>query len=326
MQGGESSFFSLSNLRDTWRRAISTRALGGFEDLEDKLVDITQTEHYCYRGFQLAVQSVLDKHFITIHSVELGKKESVGMDGRPQGDTSAYYFTSYLKNNRWLLNGRMGTGGTRVKVTYENGKFAASAQGNFADDPMKHHLELECNYEVADANIELKTSDFIAYGFCYTQPVTEKLGMGLEVYSTLDDRSRLKVIGTHLTKESQFLASWATGLGPDQVQLNYWQKVNPRLALFTSADFSFAADKQTRVKDWVSVMKVGYNYTIRDGDEQQVPPTAMPPNIRACADSTGNIAVFMEEPITEMLSASLSAKVNPISDEYDFGFGFTASL
>lgn len=310
-----------------WDKVLSRKSIGDFEGLEDRVAEIAQTEHYCFRGCQLALQNVLDKHFLTLHTLEFGKKESIGPDGKPAGDTSAYSFTSYLKSDRWLLNGRMGTGGTRAKISYENGPLSASLQGNFADDPSKNHMELDCTYNFRDMCIQLKSSDFVAYGICYTQPVTDTVGMGLEVYSTLDDRSRLKVVGQHTAtdKQNQTILTWSTGLGPDQVTVSYLQKVNSHLSLLTSADFSFGADKQTKVKDWVSVLKVGYNYTCRD-DGEQLPPNAFPPSIRACADSTGNISVFMEEPMSEALGLAISAKVNPITDDYDFGFGFTVSM
>jgi len=307
-----------------WDKVLRSKNIGTFEGLEDRAAEITQTELYCFRGCQLALQNVLDKHFLTLHTVEYGKKETMGPDMKPAGDTAAYSFTSYLKTERWLLNGRMGTGGTRAKISYENGGFSASAQGNFADDPNKNHLEMECNYKIHDMSMELKTSDFIAYGASYTQPITESLGMGFEVYSTIDDKSRLKVVGVHSAKECQTVGTWSTGLGPDQVSLSYLQKVNPHLTLLTSADFSYGSDRQSKIKDWVSVLKLGYNYSCRD--EEGLPATALPPSIRACADSSYNIAVSMEEPMSEALQLQLTAKVNPVTDDYDFGFGFTVSM
>jgi len=61
-------------------------------------------------------------------------------------------------------------------------------------------------------------------------------------------------------------------------------------------------------------------------DDEAMKYGAFPPTIKACADSTGNIAIMMEEPMSEMLGLSLSAKVNPLSYEYDFGFGFTVNM
>lgn len=60
-------------------------------------VEIVQTEHYCFRGVQFSLQNILDKHFLTAHTIELGKKETIGPDGKGMGDTAAYGMTSYLK-------------------------------------------------------------------------------------------------------------------------------------------------------------------------------------------------------------------------------------
>jgi hypothetical protein len=67
------------------------------------VVEILQTEHYCYKGVSLTFQNILAKHFVTSHTIELGKKESIGPDGRPAGDTAAYGFTSYFQSGRVSL-------------------------------------------------------------------------------------------------------------------------------------------------------------------------------------------------------------------------------
>lgn len=88
----------------------NSQPVGRFDTLEERtqgtislfvfdlIPEIVQTEHYCYRGVQFCLQNILDKHFLTAHTIELGKKETIGPDGKPQGDTAAYGMSSYLKH------------------------------------------------------------------------------------------------------------------------------------------------------------------------------------------------------------------------------------
>jgi hypothetical protein len=52
---------------------------------------------------------------------------------------------------------------------------------------------------------------------------------------------------------SEFTLAASTGLGPDQVSATYTQKMGAHMTLLTEANFSFAPEKQTRRKEWVSV-------------------------------------------------------------------------
>jgi len=186
---------------------------------------------------------------------------------------------------------------------------------------------MDMTYKLYDMCLQLKMQDFGVFGMSFTQPIVENLNMGVELFGIIDnDKVKLKVTGQHKgTESSETLVSLQTGLGADQLTLAYSQKINPHLTFLSSADYSYSAERQSRIKEWVSVYKAGYLYQVGQ-DEEAMKYGAFAPTIKATADSIGNISVFLEEPMSEMLQLHLSAKLNPLSDDYEFGFGFLVAM
>lgn len=109
--------------------------------------------------------------------------------------------------------------------------------------------------------------DFVAYGISYTSPLAWQGAVsswkaGMDVYMTLDDRARLKGIVQYAPPQTgeEISVVASTGLGPDQISLQYMQKMGPHVNLFTEANYSFTSDKQTKKKDWVSVGSISYSF------------------------------------------------------------------
>lgn len=172
--------------------------------------------------------------------------------------------------------------------------------------------------------------DFVAYGLTYTSPLAFTDGAksswksGIDMYMTLDDRARLKgIVQYEPGTGEEFSVVASTGLGPDQVSLQYMHKMGAHVNLFTETNFSFAADKQTKKKDWVSVcrfqecaltfhqtFKLGYSYSTRDDASLHNLPT---PSIKATVDTSANVAVFLEEPLSDFLVANFTLKVRVLS-------------
>jgi len=296
----------------SWKDVLKRKSVGDIDSLEERATEILHTGNYCFRGCHVTLQNVLSKHFLTLHTLEMG----------PGAD---YIFTGYLKSNHWLLNGRMGVSGTKAKVDYENGGFQANFSGNFADDAMKSHFEADVGYTMKDMNVQVKMSDFAAIGLCYTQPITDSIGIGAQVFSVLhNDKALLKLVAQHIDKEAetQTILSCSTGLGPESIALSYHHKIMKNLSFLAHIEATFGSDKQAPggPKEWSTVFKAGYLYQCREMLQYPMP------TLRGCLDSTGNIAVFLEEPMGEMVMMNLAAKANPISDEYDIGIGFTLTL
>jgi len=297
---------------------------GDMDAIEREASEILQTPAYAFRGVQVTIQNVLHRNFLTLHSLELGKKETIGPDGQGEGDVSAYNFTGYLKTARWTMNARMGSTATSARLEYENGPFVGSCQGNFSDDPNKGHIEFDLNLKVLDATLQFKTADFGAFGFAYSQNATDNVTAAVEIFGVPDDsdRCRLKTcLKVALPQDNTLLLSGvvSSNLGPDQAQFTWYRKVTKNYTLLSSAEFSYVDKQRKAEKDWNSILRLGYNFSIRDA--------MMPmPAAKGLIDSSGNIALSFEEPLNDLMSATFSAKVNPLTDDYDFGVGLGVSM
>jgi hypothetical protein len=184
---------------------LPSTGIGKFESLDENFSEILETERHCFRGFQAQAQNVLHQHFLVVHTVEMGKNENVGLDGKKDEERSAYSLTGYLKKAPWVYNGRYGSGNTSANVTYDNGgPFIFTGQGHFHEDRTRTNWELDFAYKQRDMCVQLKTSGFEAFGLSYTQPLFEGIGFGGEVYvSPFQDKGRLKFISRYNDKDNK---------------------------------------------------------------------------------------------------------------------------
>jgi len=167
--------------------------------------------------------------------------------------------------------------------------------------------------------VQLKTSGFEAFGISYTQPISNGLGFGGEVYiSPFQDKGRLKFMGRADSddKKDSVLGTFTTGMGPDQLSIGYLRKFTPSLNFLAVSDFSFDQTAKTGTK-LTSVLKVGYQF------KSELPGT---PVARALLDTSGNVACVLEDAFSETMQLTVTAKMNYFKNLYDFGFGILVSI
>jgi len=248
---------------------------------------------------------------VTCHSIALGKRENVDQwTGKKDDERSLYTFSSFLRTGHWSLNGRWSTNGiTRAAVQYDAGIFSATASGQFSVDERKTAWETDAAITKNDWCLQLKLQG-PAIGVSYTQPIMPQYSLGSEIFfSPLNGASRLKWIGKHESKEDGSVSTlgYTTGLGPDQLSLNYIKAVKKNLDVSAALDLSYE-------KKWSSVFKIGYQLK------------AQHTCIRGMIDSTLKAVCMMEEPLNEAVLIQGSVKMDYPSNVYDFGFGATLSM
>jgi len=310
--------------------------IGKFEALDDKFAEILETDRHCFRGFQGQVQNNLHQHFAVVHTVELGKNEIMGPDGKKDEERSAYTLTSYLKKAPWVFNGRYGNRVCNGAVVYDNGGPVITTQGTFNEDETKSNWEMDIAWKRRDMCIQLKTAAFDAVGFSYTQPLTERLAFGGEVFlSPWQDKGRLRFVGKYTDEHTKdnALATVTTGMGADQCTFTYLKKVTDSLGVLAEADFSLDSGGPGGMAammgggpkgppKMVSVLKLGYSFKTETKTGHPVGTMA-----RAIVDTTGNVSCLVDETFNEgFCSATLSARVNYWKNLYDFGIGLLVAI
>jgi len=136
--------------------------------------------------------------------------------------------------------------------------------------------------------------------------------MGCELfYSPLNGASRLKWLGKHEDKEasSTTVLGLSTGIGPDQLSVNYTKSVLKNLEVIAGIDISHG-DREK----WSSVYKLGYNIK----SDNTV--------VKGLLDSTYKVVCFVEEPLNEAMIVQFSAKMDFPKNIYDFGLGVMTSM
>jgi len=190
----------------------------------------------------------------------------------------------------------------------------------FSEDEMKSNLECDFSWKFKDVCIQAKTAQFHAFGISYTQPILDNCGFGAEVYlSPFQDKGRLKFVGLYNNKEEKehAMASFSTGMGPDQFTATYLKKITESLGILAEADFTVdRTPKAPGGGKLVSVFKLGYSFK----SELQGTSAA-----RAVVDTTGGVACIVED-ATEFGSLTACAKINYFKNLYDFGFGVSVAM
>jgi len=197
-------------------------------------------------------------------------------------------------------------------MQYETGTVSLTASGQFSADERKTAFESDAAITKNDWCFQAKLQG-PAIGFSYTQPVLPQYSMGSEFYfSPMNGLSRLKWIGKHENKEDNSVATLglSTGLGPDQISLNYTKEIMKNLDFSAALDVSRESEKKT----WASVFKFGYNWK------------SAQTSIRGYIDSTLKTISVIEEPLNEMVSLQASVKIDYLKNNYDFGIGATINV
>jgi len=195
-------------------------------------------------------------------------------------------------------------------MQYETGTVSLTASGQFSADERKTAFESDAAITKNDWCFQAKLQG-PAIGFSYTQPVLPQYSMGSELYfSPMNGLSRLKWIGKHENKEDGSVATlgFSTGLGPDQISLNYTKEIKKNL------DISTILDVSREKKNWTSVVKFGYQFK------------NVHSSIRGLVDSTLKSMCVLEEPLNEVMSVQASVKMDYLKNVYDFGLGLTMSM
>jgi len=288
--------------------------VGQFEDLNDRAAEVLEVDQQTWTGCQINIQNLLGPKFITAHSLHLGKKENVDpMTGKKDDERATYAFTTFLKTKYWLLTGSaLSNAITRTTITYDRKWITTKLSGQFAADERRTAWEADVSLSKGDTCFQAKLQG-PALGLSYAQPISANYALGTEImFAVLSDSCRLKWIGKRNddAAKSTSLISYTTGLGPDQIAVNYAKTVLKNLDVVTELDLSFSA----KTKNWESVYKLGYVLK----SEQA--------NVKALLTSTGKVVCTLEQPLSESVSAVLSGKIDYPGNVYDFGFGMTMSM
>jgi len=290
---------------------------GQFEYLTERGAEVTETlEQHMFTGLQVTLQNLLHPNFATVHTLQLGKKENVDpMTGKKDDERALYMFTAFLKTKFWLLTSTASSKVTRASVQYERGWFAGKMSGQFATDERKTAWEADATVSKGDTCLQAKFQP-PAYGFSYTQPISSAYAIGAEMMlSLMASTARLKWVGKHENKpaNSTTTVSYATGIGPDGVAINYTKGLLDNLDVITELDMAYS----TKNKNWESVYKFGYNLkSDKTGGG----------SVKALVTSAGQVLCLTEQPLSDMAILQICGKINYPKNIYDFGFGVMMSM
>jgi len=292
--------------------------VGKFDSMNDRANDILEVENHCWQGLTLTVQNVLHRNFMTAHTIALGKKPNINpYTGEKDDEHSLYGYTAYVRTDNWTVNSRWTTSGVvRGMAQYERGAFSASASGQFATDDKKCAWEADAALSKWDFCLQGKIQG-PSLGLAYTQPITSKFSVGTEFFisplAPTTSNTRLKLLGKHenAAANSTAVIGLTTGIGPNQLNINYTKSVLKNLDFVTGLDVTH----NPKDKQWSSVYKLGYSLKTPENS-----------TLRGLVDSTFKVVCMVEEPLSEVVMFQMSAKIDFPKNEYDIGFGLMVNM
>jgi hypothetical protein len=300
------------------------KPIGVFSKLDDFKNHQQYVENSLSKGLKFHMVNVLHKDykFSMGHTYEIGKNEEQLPTGKTDGQRAAYTMDGSLTYNEWTMYlSRVQNSRALLAIIRkgENGNVIIRGQNMTCPDvPPMTHWDIDMDYVYKDMNFETKITTEPKVTFGYSQPWSEKLGLGTNIeINPMADKAKVGFIGKYSEKTATTIASLTTGDGGSQsMSISYLQSVLPNVRFICRNDISLAKKSPMGAeKDWVSVLRLGY--------QARFPSSQI--EVNGLFDSTGNVSCLYSMPLinTQM---TLSGTMNPSKNNYEFGVGFQLTL
>jgi len=276
---------------------------GPFEKLNERATEVLDFE--TFTGCRFHMQNMMHPHFITMHILELGKKEQ-DMTGKEK-QASEYSFLSFIKTKRMLLRSQVSSASTSVVTHFDvpgvNFQYQAQCSSNLLDGGWMASV----TGTARDMCIAGKLGT-TSQGLSFTQPLTHNLATGVEMAFN-ENSHRLKWIARldNPNSKSTWVASLSSkGTGKNAV-LNYTRTIATGLDLSTELNLSYD-------KSWRPLYRLGYMHKVDTNF------------VRGMVESSGKLSCTVEETVAENIMISFSTKADYVKKSFDFGIGISFSV